>query len=256
MQTRGTIDIGQVVPFNQNIYMSPTVDNVELSLSNDISFILLPFPHPQVAQRSFLRVTFMASELDIRIVSDLEAIDATINDSMTEKVVDLYSTAIGACYLQDTPTSAFAQMKPISQSDRVAIPDTVTMELGLLLEETSAFALLALKEYEFNGFQILRSEGGPQLTKSAKKRGRERRKQAEKAAVDATSKLFFQIPSCISIGIDLLDHAGGTSNPDLSPSVPIEPVCTLYALRGFHLISNLGSPRRSCKLGVQRLTRL
>ena len=190
MQTRGTIDIGQVVPFNQNIYMSPTVDNVELSLGSDVLLILLPFPHPQVAQRSFLRVTFMASELDIRIVSDLEAIDVTINDSMKE-VVDLYSTAIGACYLQDTPTSAFAQLKPISQSGSVTIPDTV-MELGLLLEEISAFALLALKEYKFNGFQILRSEGGPQLTKSAKKRGRERRKLAKKAAVNATSKLFFR----------------------------------------------------------------
>jgi len=133
----------------------------------------------------------MASELDIRIVSDLEAIDVIINDSMKE-VVDLYSTAIGACYLQDTPTSAFAQLKPISQSGSVTIPDTVTMELGLLLEEISAFALLALKEYKFNAFQILRSEGGPQLTKSAKKRGRERRKLAKKAAVNATSKLFFR----------------------------------------------------------------
>jgi len=64
------------------------------------------------------------------------------------------------------------------------------MELGLLLEETSAFALLALKECEFNGFQKFRSEGGSQLTKSAKRR--ERRKQAKKAVVDATSKLFFR----------------------------------------------------------------
>jgi len=64
------------------------------------------------------------------------------------------------------------------------------MELGLLLEETSAFALLALKECEFNEFQKFRSEGEPQLTKSAKMR--ERRKQAKKAAVDATSKLLFR----------------------------------------------------------------
>ena len=103
---------------------------------------------------------------------------------------------------------------------------------------------LALKEYKFDGFQILRSEGGQQLTKSAKRR--ERRKQAKKAVVDATSKLFFRYlqSSCI-IGVDLLDHAGGTSDPDLSPSVTVESVCTLCALRRFHLISNLGSPRKS-----------